>query len=718
MSSPIFLPPGFQLEQDEASGIKLPPGYELEQKTPTLDVKLPPGFQLESTPAPRIKLPPGFVLEQGIPAAHAAPRLGTQIQHPLRELGAQPTAHSEPLKLSAPLQARPTSAAPVARTSPSFSAGRTNQSDSAADTRKFFDDAYSRFFDYGHPQNSTPNIPSDAKSTIHSGDRSWANASPELIARVGASQAWNFNAPPVPGRYQTVAAQQQTATSDASPQVRPPASVKGPVDPRFPYGKKVVQTPQGPITVPLPRPPWNVISYEPDPKAYFDTTIGAPTAQVRAVRDRYENANGAYVAWTPEEKRILDKLLSIEVERAKFVENTNKYAVEPLNRAAAKTGKAFADIAEQGLYIEPFSTDPDMPSMGVLTGQPPPPALKGVVRGVAGAVGEIAGDPRNWPFFFSGGLSALARRAIARGFAVQMAKGAYDAADRVQLIWDDPNIPLDQKYEAITNSVLSALMATATARHAVRGSGPFPIGPRLLEQLNRMRPEDRQEIFSRLQTRIPPAAEIKAGDTVVLMDGTYADMLHAFPKMGVARIRMPNGTKSTVRLSGLETLPTPEQLQIQPPGPRSVIRSKKTVPDSSGLAILKRVPTFHVRATGPAADFQRKTCGPLEYEISGGGVKVRADGLDIQQGVALDAKHVHYPRKSLYVHDSRLSPETREFLTSDTVDEFRRYARVIADPNTPVRALEVIVNDPRAVPYFRQLMKRFGIPGRVVVAKE
>ena len=198
MTSPIFLPPGFELEQDDASGIKLPPGYELEQSD-SPSINLPPGFQLEQgSSAPQVKLPPGFVLEHGIPTAHAAPQSGNRLQQPFRELGVQAPEYPGIRRLSAPVRpkSRPNAAASVPRTSPSLSAAQTNQSNPDADTRKFFEDAYSRFFDSGQSQSSSQNLPSTGQVGTHRGDRSWANAPPEVIARVHPPQAGKSTAPP------------------------------------------------------------------------------------------------------------------------------------------------------------------------------------------------------------------------------------------------------------------------------------------------------------------------------------------------------------------------------------------------------------------------------------------------------------------------------------------------------------------------------------------
>ncbi|HEY6970755.1 MAG TPA: restriction endonuclease fold toxin-2 domain-containing protein [Candidatus Angelobacter sp.] len=215
-----------------------------------------------------------------------------------------------------------------------------------------------------------------------------------------------------------------------------------------------------------------------------------------------------------------------------------------------------------------------------------------------------------------------------------------------------------------------------------------------------------------------PAPQLHPGDQIVLINGTYADVLDAFPKMGVASVRMPDGTERTARLSDLERLPTPQELAASPWPPYSAIRSPKTVPNASGRAILDSVNTFRVTNKGLAYDYQRSVCGDVEYEISGGGEKVRADGLDKPQGVAKDSKWVGKEDISPVVEDSGVDPDFRPMILDRLENEFRRYGAVINDPKSPIRALEVITNNPRAVPYFRGLMRRYNIPGRVVVVKK
>jgi hypothetical protein len=54
-------------------------------------------------------------------------------------------------------------------------------------------------------------------------------------------------------------------------------------------------------------------------------------------------------------------------------------------------------------------------------------------------------------------------------------------------------------------------------------------------------------------------------------------------------------------------------------------------------------------------------------------------------------------------------------IQEEVAEEFSRYAVIINDPYSPVVALEVVLNESRAAPFFRALMQRFGIPGEVLV---
>jgi hypothetical protein len=54
-------------------------------------------------------------------------------------------------------------------------------------------------------------------------------------------------------------------------------------------------------------------------------------------------------------------------------------------------------------------------------------------------------------------------------------------------------------------------------------------------------------------------------------------------------------------------------------------------------------------------------------------------------------------------------------LAAPFTNEFRSYAAVIADGTTPAVAMEVVINDARALPFFERLLRALGIPGEVVV---
>lgn len=62
-----------------------------------------------------------------------------------------------------------------------------------------------------------------------------------------------------------------------------------------------------------------------------------------------------------------------------------------------------------------------------------------------------------------------------------------------------------------------------------------------------------------------------------------------------------------------------------------------------------------------------------------------------------------------------MPPAIRATIVSRLENEMARYSAVIGDASNPTRGLEVITNDPRAVPFFQDLLTKYGIPGKVVV---
>jgi hypothetical protein len=113
--------------------------------------------------------------------------------------------------------------------------------------------------------------------------------------------------------------------------------------------------------------------------------------------------------------------------------------------------------------------------------------------------------------------------------------------------------------------------------------------------------------------------------------------------------------------------------------------------------------------------FQIKHCGTVEIRVKDGNEEIWADGIDLQSGELLEAKYIENFNNSPYISGSRIPPFIRAKAVGDVENEFRRYAAVINDPNTPVVGLRVIVNIKEAIPFFESLLQQFNIPSRIVV---
>lgn len=130
---------------------------------------------------------------------------------------------------------------------------------------------------------------------------------------------------------------------------------------------------------------------------------------------------------------------------------------------------------------------------------------------------------------------------------------------------------------------------------------------------------------------------------------------------------------------------------------------------------IKQFPKKPAGTYSEALQYQIKVAGPEEIVVQGGGKSVRADGARATDAHLLEAKHVGAPEDSPFIDESRCFEKVRSKIWREVTNEFARYAAVIKDPNTPAVALEVIVNDARAIPYFERLLKLFEIPGQIVV---
>jgi hypothetical protein len=137
--------------------------------------------------------------------------------------------------------------------------------------------------------------------------------------------------------------------------------------------------------------------------------------------------------------------------------------------------------------------------------------------------------------------------------------------------------------------------------------------------------------------------------------------------------------------------------------------------DDASHPDLQGVPSKPTPNRTAADRYEIEQTGPRNYRFDGGGEHVWADGYRGADRAVLDAKHVGKPDSSPFVPDSGIPPPIRDKILTKVEDEFRRYGAVINDPGSTPRSLEVVTNDPRAVPYFESLLEKYGIPGHVVV---
>jgi len=68
-----------------------------------------------------------------------------------------------------------------------------------------------------------------------------------------------------------------------------------------------------------------------------------------------------------------------------------------------------------------------------------------------------------------------------------------------------------------------------------------------------------------------------------------------------------------------------------------------------------------------------------------------------------------------FIEGSQCNEMVRTLVRTEERTQFRKYAAILDDPETPAVGLEVIINDSRAVPFFESLLRELRIPGLVVV---
>jgi hypothetical protein len=105
--------------------------------------------------------------------------------------------------------------------------------------------------------------------------------------------------------------------------------------------------------------------------------------------------------------------------------------------------------------------------------------------------------------------------------------------------------------------------------------------------------------------------------------------------------------------------------------------------------------------------------GPLNYRVPAGKTTIDIDGY--RGTTMLDAKFVEKPAVSPYIPDSGAPAFLRQKILKEQEWEFERYKAAIDDPAVPFNRLDVLTNEPKAVPYFESLMAQYKVPGTVKV---
>lgn len=130
----------------------------------------------------------------------------------------------------------------------------------------------------------------------------------------------------------------------------------------------------------------------------------------------------------------------------------------------------------------------------------------------------------------------------------------------------------------------------------------------------------------------------------------------------------------------------------------------------------RRAPKRRVEITNERLRYQVRQTGPEETLVKARGEEqIWADGTRAADAHLLEAKFIETPKESPFIEGSACDATIRAVIRKKLVKQFQAYAEVIRDPNTPAVAIEVIVNDLRAVPYFESILAELGIPGQVVV---
>ncbi|MEB3347106.1 fibronectin type III domain-containing protein [Aquimarina gracilis] len=112
----------------------------------------------------------------------------------------------------------------------------------------------------------------------------------------------------------------------------------------------------------------------------------------------------------------------------------------------------------------------------------------------------------------------------------------------------------------------------------------------------------------------------------------------------------------------------------------------------------------------PDGKFEKKVTGDdMQYEATGNGEKIWADGIDVNKKALVDAKH---NPGDFYTLDSY---NKKPFLYGDLDDEFRRYSKIISDKSNPATELIIYISkdNPNSKLLFEYLAKKYDVPTKV-----
>jgi hypothetical protein len=212
----------------------------------------------------------------------------------------------------------------------------------------------------------------------------------------------------------------------------------------------------------------------------------------------------------------------------------------------------------------------------------------------------------------------------------------------------------------------------------------------------------------------PPIASIYNHASLELAERTAdlgdaeIDAATAEPAMGIGQGGGPAPIFVPPRLR------SPEEPEPAPPQPKlAAPNAKAAVTDAEVEAYVAGLPRKNTPTVKPSGQFEVEQTGPYNYTVPAGGEKIDIDGYG--GTTILDAKFVEKPDISPYIHGSNAPDFLRQEVLKDQQSEFKRLAAAIDDPAVPFTRLEILTNDPRAVPYFQGLINQYKIPGTVRV---